>query len=116
MRPVSSGRGGSELHGELQIAAGHRDLGDDDRVLPSYGAVGGQPDGQQVATATVTVANGLTLLSLALVVMHIHALAKSIMSETIVEWVGAQLDRGIAALPIRIPAAGAVWPRLRRQS
>jgi uncharacterized membrane protein len=68
--------------------------------LLSYGVVGSQPNGQQIATATVTFAIGLTLLSLALVVMHIHALAKSIVAETIIEWVGQELDRGIAELPV----------------
>ena len=67
--------------------------------LLSYGAVGGQHDGQQIATATVPFAIGLTLLSLGFLVLHIHALAKSIVSETIIEWVGQELDHGIAALP-----------------
>ena len=31
--------------------------------------------------------------------MHVHALAMSIMSETVIEWVGREPDRGIAALP-----------------
>ena len=68
--------------------------------LLAYGAVGGQHDAEQIATVTVPVALGLTLLSLGLLVMHIHSLAKSIMSETIIEWVGQELDHAIAQLPV----------------
>lgn len=47
---------------------------------------------------SVSVAIALTLVSLGLLVFFLHALATSIMSETLIETVGQELDQGIAEL------------------
>lgn len=52
-----------------------------------------------VAYLSVTVAIALALLCVALLVLFIHHLAKSIMSETLIEAVGRELDKGVAELP-----------------
>ena len=48
--------------------------------------------------ASVSVAIGLTLVSVALLILHIHGLARSLLSETVIELVGRELDDGIAKL------------------
>lgn len=50
------------------------------------------------AYLSVTLAIGLTIASVALMVLHIHELAASIMSETLIDAVGRELDRGVADL------------------
>jgi uncharacterized membrane protein len=51
------------------------------------------------AYPTVTMAVILTIVSITLLVVHLHLLARSIMSETVIERVGAELDALTEALP-----------------
>jgi uncharacterized membrane protein len=58
-------------------------------VLASIGTRGGT---RPLAYASITIAIALTVLSVALLVMFLHSLARSIMSETVIERVGHELD------------------------
>nr|WP_162623650.1 DUF2254 domain-containing protein [Paracoccus saliphilus] len=60
--------------------------------------IGPDEDGVTNAYFSVTVAIGLTIASVALMVLHIHKLAASIMSESLIEAVGHELDRGLRDL------------------
>jgi uncharacterized membrane protein len=61
-------------------------------------AVGWREGEGPYAYASVSVAMALTVVSLGLLVLFIHTLATSIMSETLIEAVGRELDAGIAEL------------------
>lgn len=58
-------------------------------VLASVGTRG---SARPLAYASITIAIALTLLSIAVLVMFLHSLARSIMSETVIERVGHELD------------------------
>lgn len=59
----------------------------------------GQTGGEAAsAPASIPGAVGLTLVSVAMLIVHIHILARSMLSETIIELVGRELDAGIAEL------------------
>ena len=59
----------------------------------------GQTEGQAAsAPASIPAAIGLTLVSVMMLILHIHLLARSMLSETIIELVGKELDDGIAEL------------------
>lgn len=60
--------------------------------------IGPGDDGGTNPYLSVTVAIGLTVTSVALMVLHIHNLAASIMSESLIEAVGHELDRGLRNL------------------
>lgn len=64
-------------------------------LLASIGA--GDGDGSN-AYLSVSLAIGLALFSIALLVIFIHHLAVSIMSETLIETVGKELDEGVREL------------------
>lgn len=63
-----------------------------------YGAIGWRPGDGPYPYVSVSVAIGLTLLSVALLILHVHGLARSLVSETVIELVGQELDDGIANL------------------
>jgi uncharacterized membrane protein len=50
------------------------------------------------ASVSIPVAVGLTLVSVMMLILHIHLLARSMLSETMIERVGRELDAGIAEL------------------
>ena len=54
---------------------------------------------QSLPSVTVTVAIALAIVSVAFLVLHLHVLARSIVSETVIERVGKELDDLLAALP-----------------
>jgi uncharacterized membrane protein len=59
----------------------------------------GQAEGETIAApVSVPLAVGLTLASVMMLILHIHLLARSMMSETIIDLVGRELDQGIAEL------------------
>jgi uncharacterized membrane protein len=59
----------------------------------------GQTEGQAAsAPASIPAAVGLTLVSVLMLILHIHLLARSMLSETIIELVGRELDEGISEL------------------
>lgn len=60
--------------------------------------IGPDDGGVMHAYLSVSIAIGLTITSVALMVLHIHALASSIMSETLIESVGRELDHGVRDL------------------
>ena len=66
--------------------------------LLSFASIGWRKGDGPFAYLSVSVAISLTLLSVALLIVHIHSLARSIMSETIIGQVGRELDDGIAEL------------------
>ncbi|QIR86518.1 DUF2254 domain-containing protein (plasmid) [Paracoccus sp. AK26] len=61
-------------------------------------SIGPGDAGGSNAYLSVTVAIGLALFSVALLVLYIHDLATSIMSETLIETVGRELDQGVRDL------------------
>ncbi|WP_410217057.1 DUF2254 domain-containing protein [Paracoccus sp. (in: a-proteobacteria)] len=65
-------------------------------LLASIGP-GGNEDSN--AYLSVTIAIGLTVVSVVLLILYIHELATSIMSETLIEAVGRELDQGVRELP-----------------
>src|SRR5690606_29402695 len=66
--------------------------------LLSFASIdGGEGEGPFVYFS-VSLAIALTLLSVGLLILHIHALARSIMSETIIAVVGDEIDTGISEL------------------
>ncbi|MBM3606511.1 MAG: DUF2254 domain-containing protein [Alphaproteobacteria bacterium] len=62
-------------------------------------SIGPGDSGGGHAYLSVTVATALTVVNVGMLVLYIHELAASIMSETLIEAVGQELDRGIAELP-----------------
>jgi uncharacterized membrane protein len=59
----------------------------------------GQTQGEAAsAPASIPAAIGLTLVSVLMLILHIHLLARSMLSETIIELVGKELDDGIPEL------------------
>lgn len=58
------------------------------------------PDEGLTPYLSVTLAIALAVLCVALLVFYIHQLARSIMSETLIEAVGRELDKGVRALPV----------------
>jgi uncharacterized membrane protein len=60
--------------------------------------IGRMPDDAVIAPASLPLATGLTLLSVLLLILHTHTLARSMLSETIIDLEGAELEAGIAAL------------------
>ncbi|QDA36924.1 DUF2254 domain-containing protein (plasmid) [Paracoccus liaowanqingii] len=58
-----------------------------------------QDEAASSAYLSVTIATVLTVISVALLVLYIHVLANSIISESLIEAVGQELDQGIAQLP-----------------
>jgi uncharacterized membrane protein len=60
--------------------------------------IGRMPDDAVVAPASLPLAIGLTLLSVLLLILHTHTLARSMLSETIIDLEGAELEAGIASL------------------
>jgi uncharacterized membrane protein len=50
------------------------------------------------APASLPLAVGLTLVSVLLLIVHIHTLGRSMLSETVIDLVGGELDAGIDAL------------------
>ncbi|WP_410216496.1 DUF2254 family protein, partial [Paracoccus sp. (in: a-proteobacteria)] len=61
-------------------------------------SIGPGVEGESSAYLSVTIAIGLTVLCVALLVLYIHGLASSIMSETLIEAVGSALDQGVREL------------------
>ncbi len=61
-------------------------------------SIGPGDEGESNAYLSVTIAIGLALFSVALLVLYIHDLATSIMSETLIETVGRELDQGVRDL------------------
>lgn len=61
-------------------------------------SIGEGDKGEANAYLSVTFAIGLALFSVALLVLYIHHLATSIMSETLIEAVGCELDQGVQDL------------------
>ena len=70
-------------------------------------SIGPGVEGESRAYLSVTVAIGLTVLCVALLVLYIHGLGASIMSETLIEAVGSELDQGVRDLR---PHGGAAPP------
>ena len=66
--------------------------------LLCFASIGWRQGEEPFPYLSVTFAIALTLLSVALLIVHIHALARSIMSETIIGLVGRELDDGIEDL------------------
>src|SRR5690606_28988855 len=62
-------------------------------------ASGSRDDTGSLPSASVSGALVLVLVSLALLVVYLHGLARSIMSETVIERVGRELDAVLASLP-----------------
>ena len=60
--------------------------------------LGRAPDETVTAPASLPLAIGLTLLSVLLLILHTHTLARSMLSETIIDLEGAELEAGIASL------------------
>lgn len=59
------------------------------------------PSEGSAAYLSVTTAIALAVLCVALLVFYIHQLGKSIMSETLIEVVGRELDKGVRELPVQ---------------
>jgi uncharacterized membrane protein len=60
--------------------------------------LGQAPDETVTAPVSLPLAIGLTLLSVLLLIIHTHTLARSMLSETIIDLEGAELEAGIASL------------------
>ncbi|WP_175484553.1 DUF2254 domain-containing protein [Palleronia marisminoris] len=63
-----------------------------------YGSIGWRQGDGPHPYVSVSISIGLTLLSVALLILHVHGLARSLVSETVIELVGKELDDGITNL------------------
>lgn len=67
--------------------------------LLALAANGSHEEGGPLPSASVTGALALALISVALLVLYLHGLARSIMSETVIERVGRELNEVLKTLP-----------------
>lgn len=63
-----------------------------------YGTIGWREGEGPFPYVSVSLAIGLTLLSVTALILHVHGLARSLVSETVIEQVGRELDAGISNL------------------